>query len=134
MSKKWINFLSNSIFRFVIIGGCSTIIDFIIYMLFSLGFSVILSKGISMVISSGFSYFFNKRFTFRNQEKTNLGYILRFYLLFALNLIVNVGVNARIYSITGHKILAFVFATICGMFVNYLGQRFWVFGKKNWIF
>ena len=43
---------------------------------------------------------------------------------------VNLGTNYFVYSKTGLKLLAFVMATICGMTVNYIGQRFFVFKKE----
>lgn len=123
--------LSNRIFRFWAVGGCSTGIDFIIYMFLSTKMHITAAKGISMVIASIFSYFVNKRFTFHNMEKTNLGYLIRFYIVFAANFGVNLGVNFLIFHNTGDRIFSFILAVICGMTVNYFGQKFFVFGLRE---
>ena len=122
--------LSSKIVRFVLVGGCSTGIDFVIYMLLSMQMPITISKGISMITASMFSYFANKRYTFANKEKTTLAYLIKFYLTFVANFMVNLGTNYFVYSKTGLKLLAFVMATICGMTVNYIGQRFFVFKKE----
>lgn len=122
--KKW---LSNQILRFLLVGACSTGIDFIIYMLLSFKLDITVSKGISMIASSLFSYFVNKNYTFVNEEKTDLKLLIRFYLVFATNLIVNLSINDLVFCCTGSKIIAFICATLCGMTVNYVGQRCIVF-------
>ena len=120
-------FLSSSILKFILGGCCSTAIDFAVYILLSVKLSIIKSKGISLIIASIFSYVVNKRFTFQNKEKTNIGYLIRFYIVFFANFAINIGVNYFVYEYTGHKLVGFLIATICGMLVNYLGQKFFVF-------
>ena len=44
-----------------------------------------------------------------------------------LNFITNLVVNFYIYKYTSEKLLAFIFATLAGMSVNFLGQNFFVF-------
>ena len=121
--------LSSKIVRFVLVGGCSTGIDFVIYVLLSMQIPITIS--ISMISASVFSYFVNKQYTFANKEKTTLAYLIKFYLTFGANFMVNLGTNYFVYSKTGLKLLAFVMATICGMTVNYIGQRFFVFNDKE---
>ena len=124
-------FLANSILKFIVVGGCSTIIDFCIYMILSIRVPITVSKGISMICASIFSYVVNKRFTFENTDKTDIHYLIRFYIVFAANFVTNLEVNYLIFTWTGKKLIAFVLATICGMTVNYLGQRFFVFNRKG---
>lgn len=123
--------MSRSAVKFVLVGGCSTAIDFVIYTILSAKFPITFSKGVSMILASVFSYTVNKRFTFSNHEKTNIGYLVKFYITFIVNLAVNLGVNYFVYQSTGYKLAAFVLATSCGMLINYLGQRFFVFGIKR---
>ena len=130
--KRFVDKVSkNKIFRFLVVGGCSTLIDFIVYMLLSIRLDINLAKGISMIVSSIFSYFANKNFTFSNKDKTTISYLLRFYLVFGANFCTNLSINYLIFSNTGYKLLAYVAATACGMTANYLGQRFIVFERKN---
>ena len=121
----------NSFLRFVLVGGVSTGIDFLVYMVLSGFLPVAVSKAFSMIAASVFSYAANKRFSFRNKKKTTVLSIARFYLVFVANLAANVGINSLIYGITGLKIPAFVVATLCGMAVNYCGQRFFVFRNEG---
>lgn len=123
--------MESRIIRFIMVGGCSTLIDFIIYMLISIWMDISVSKGISMICSSVFSYFANKIFAFSNKEKTNISLLVKFYIVFAANFLVNMGMNRLVYEMTANKIIAFILATICGMSVNYLGQRLIVFVKDN---
>ena len=60
-----------------------------------------------------------------------MGYLVRFYLVFAANFAANLGINKMVYERTGQKTLAFILATLSGMMVNYLGQRFFVFKKGD---
>ena len=122
---------SLQIVRFVLVGGISTAIDFIIYMLLSMKLPVEISKGISMVSASVFSYFANKNYTFKNKDKTNIGYIIKFYIVFAANLAANIAINSLLYHSTGYKVLSFIIATLAGMTVNYVGQKIFVFSKDD---
>lgn len=115
------------VFRFLIVGGCSTLIDFLVYMGLSIVIPISFAKALSMIVASFFSYFANKLFTFKDKNKTNVRYIISFYIVFIANLCANVGVNALVYNLTGKKSLAFIFATAIGMSVNFLGQKFFVF-------
>lgn len=121
----------NKLLRFLIVGGCSTLIDFAIYMLLSLWIQISAAKTISMLAASVFSYAVNKSFTFQDKNKTNAGYLLRFYIVFAANLLANVAVNYVCFGMTGDKIIAFVLATLAGMTVNYIGLKFFVFKQQN---
>ena len=126
--KKMI--LDNKLVKFIIVGGCSTGIDFLVYMFLSVKMSANIAKAISMVAASVFSYCANKKFTFRDGNKTNVGYLLRFYVVFIANLFVNIFINHVVLELTGYKIIAFVIATVCGMTVNYFGQKLFVFVQQ----
>ena len=124
--------LSNSVFRFLLVGGLSTAADFLIYMLLSLRFPIPPSKAISMIIASLLSYGLNKSFTFQDHRKTSTGILIRFYLVFAANFLTNLAVNALVFGAFQKKLPAFLLATLAGMTVNYLGQRLFVFsGRKD---
>ena len=68
--------LSSKIVRFVLVGGCSTGIDFVIYVLLSMQIPITISKGISMISASVFSYFVNKQYTFGKDDVGILDKIL----------------------------------------------------------
>ena len=121
------NKLENQILIFIIIGGFATTIDFIIYSYLLDFISINFSKFISMLVSSLFSYFMNKIFTFNKGKNYNSKYLIKFYIIFLLNLLTNIFVNYYVYKWTSIKILAFILATLFGMIVNFIGQKFYVF-------
>lgn len=123
--------LQNKILRFLLVGGCSTAIDFVVYMLLFNLISINFAKAISMLIASIFSYIGNKLFTFKDNNKTNVYYLIKFYIVFFLNFLTNVMINNITFAVTQKKVIAFVIATFAGMSVNYLGQKFFVFKIKN---
>ena len=66
--------------RFLVVGGSSTLLDFIIYMLLSTKLNITISKFISMTVSSIYSFLINKNWTFNNKNK--ITFILTFkYIL-----------------------------------------------------
>ncbi len=121
-----------SAFKFLIIGGISTAIDFCIYMIISNYIDITISKLISMTIASVFSFIFNKNWTFINKEKTSVIMALKYILAQIINIGVNTGINTLVYNLTKVKIIAFIIATGIAMVVNYLLQKIVVFngGKK----
>ena len=121
------NKLEYQILMFIVIGGLATIIDFIIYNYLLAFISINFSKLISMLVSSLFSYFMNKIFTFNKGKNYNSKYLIKFYIIFLLNLLTNIFVNYYVYKWTSIKILAFILATLFGMIVNFIGQKFFVF-------
>ena len=121
------NKLEYQILIFLFIGGLATIVDFIIYSYLLTFFSINISKLISMLSSSLFSYFMNKIFTFNKGKNYNSKYLIKFYIIFLLNLLTNVFVNYYVYKLTSIKLLAFILATLFGMIVNFIGQKFFVF-------
>lgn len=122
----------NKEFRFLIVGGCSTLIDFIIYMVLSCFINIVVAKMISMIIACLFSFFVNKQWTFSFKQKTNVFLVMKFIISQILNILINTTTNAVLFKLFGIKILAFVFATFIAMIFNFLFQNYVVFkgGKK----
>lgn len=116
---------------FVFIGGCSTAIDFILYLLFLNAVNVVIAKGASMIAASVFSYVLNKTLTFKVRKKSDTGMVVRFYFVFVLNLLVNVSVNWLFYSLLQTNVIPFILATAAGMAVNFLGQKYFVFRERQ---
>ena len=119
--------LLNQLVLFFAIGGFSTLVDFAIYMLLSTQLTIDLSKAISMTFASALSYFFSKNWIFKVQTKKNLIYILKFYIVFFINLLANIFINSILLQISDMKIFSFVIATLCAMTINFIFQRYWIF-------
>lgn len=116
-----------SIIRFIIIGGSSTLIDFAIYMIISNYIDIAIAKAISMTIAAIFSFIFNRKWTFNNTGNTNIVQITKYILCQLVNIIVNSTTNSLFYSVSNNKLISFVIATGCAMIVNYMLQKMVVF-------
>lgn len=84
-----------------------------------------------MIAASVFSYILNKTLTFRVRKKSDTGMVVRFYIVFILNLLANVSVNWLFYSLLQTKLIPFILATTAGMAVNFVGQKYFVFRAKR---
>jgi putative flippase GtrA len=115
------------IVKFIMTGGLCTCIDFSIYMCLSTVIGISYAKCISMFCSCTVSFFLNKFWTFRDKKSYTVRQVLKFAIVQLINISVNVGSNTIIYELTQIKILAFVFATLSAMTINYLLQRKIVF-------
>ncbi len=115
--------------RFLIIGGISTTIDFIFYMLFSTKIDISISKLLSMTIATIFSYIFNKNWTFSVKEKSHAILVIKYIICQLLNILCNTLTNTIVFKITGLKVVSFIAATGIAMIVNFLLQNKVVFKK-----
>lgn len=120
-----------SLVKFLLVGGTTTAIDFVIYTFLGRWLSPVPAKLISMLCSTLFAFFINKNWTFQNKEQGLLVSLGKYYLAQAANIATNVTVNALLLRLTGRWILAFIGATGIATCVNYLLQRLFVFRKRN---
>ena len=125
--KKIIMNNKDSILRFLISGGSSTLLDFIIYMLISDYVGITYGKLISMTIACIYSFFINKNWTFKSSEKTNKTMVIKFIFGQVLNISINTAINTGMYYLTNNKIVSYVIATLIAMICNYLYQKIIVF-------
>lgn len=82
--KNPLNFFAkNQKWRFVIVGGANTALDFVIYNLISkfLFLALPIANMISSFLAMIFSFFVNKKWTFRAQGKNYLREIVLFFLV-----------------------------------------------------
>lgn len=118
--------------RFLVVGGSSTLLDFILYRgLLKLDFGTILAKTCSMLMAMLLSFFLNRGWSFRKVNRHHETQILRYIACQAVNLCVNVSVNYCLVTLTHNIYIGYVLATGIAMIANFLLQRFWVFGGKR---
>lgn len=122
---------AHRILRFLFVGGTSTLLDYGIYLLVSRRVNFNLAKALSMVCSCVYSFFLNKSFTFQDKRRTSVGHVARYLISQAINIGINVAVNALVYGWTDWKLLGMLCATGSAMIVNFLLQRFFVFGTNE---
>lgn len=113
-------------FRFILIGGLVTFIDFFIYICFSVFLNIVISKIMSFIIACIISFFFNKKWTFqiKNEKKK---YYFKYFLVQVINLLINVNINSYIYININNKIISFIIATGIATIVNFCLQKYYVF-------
>ena len=117
--------------RFLVVGGSSTLLDFIIYMLLSTKLNITISKFISMTVSSIYSFLINKNWTFNNKNKITFILTFKYILCVFINIFVNTTSNTLIFNLTNNKIISFLFATGIAMIVNYTIQKKIVFKEDQ---
>lgn len=117
--------------RFLVVGGSSTLLDFIIYMVLSTKLNITISKFISMTISSIYSFLINKNWTFNNKNKITFILTFKYILCVFINIFVNTTSNTLIFNLTKNKIVSFIFATGIAMIVNFTIQKKIVFKEDK---
>ena len=116
--------------KFIFVGGSSTLLDFIIYLLLSNVIAMSFAKCFSMIVSCIYSFFLNKSWTFNDKQKINTKQIVLYVIVQAINITTNVTINQLGYIITNNKLLAYIIATGISMIVNYLLQKNIIFKEK----
>lgn len=141
--------------KFFIIGVSAVLVDFIIYYLLSdlLSVNLDVSKGLGFLVGTVYTYYLNKLWTWKHTEKSNKGMLFKFGLVYAFSFVFNILINKYglrmlpefdvnlnlvmlkeqelrpVFSVKGHKFLAFFFATVVSAVINFLGQKFLVFNQ-----
>lgn len=119
-----------SVVKFCVVGGCSTLLDMLIYFVLYEALGPVLAKMVSMSCCMVFSYNLNKKWSFSVKTKKTKKELCSYFLTQLINMAVNVGTNYLILIATKMKMVAFVVATAIAMGVNYSLQKFWVFRNK----
>jgi putative flippase GtrA len=131
--------LDPSMLRFLAVGVVNTLVgSAIMFGLYNLaGCSYWLSSAANYTLTSILSYFLNKRFTFRNRERS-AAQVLRFAVNIALCYLIAYGaakpLALRLLSGAAENVRDNV-AMLVGMglftVLNYLGQRFFAFAARE---
>tara|TARA_B100000575_G_scaffold10020_1_gene7381 strand:- start:6424 stop:6828 length:405 start_codon:yes stop_codon:yes gene_type:complete len=131
LKKLWEN---NKLFRFLIIGSLTVIIDFILYsILYLIGFSSLISKSLGFISGTIFAYFANRSLTFKSNKK-GLFIFINFLLLYILSLFMNVVINEAMldFYLFGklNYLISFIVATGFSATLNFMVMNFILFKKK----
>lgn len=144
---------SKQLTKFVISGILAVGVDFTVYFALSQFLDPSVSKAISFCSGMVVTYNMNKFWTWKQPEKDNKRLML-FTVLYAVALLVNVGMNNLMLStlpnytfsfllnsdtneiiksivIGGDKLAAFVIATVASVAITYVGQKYWLFKEKD---
>ncbi len=119
------------ILRFLVGGGSAVLVDFLSYhLLMAIGLEVSPAKAVSYVLGAAVGFVINKLWTFESKQFAPLE-VVRYILLYAVSALANTLVNRLVLGWLGMKLLAFLAATGVSTVMNFLGQKFFVFRKKE---
>ena len=119
------NKLIKQIFKFVIVGGIATVIDFVCLYIFKefLNLNIILSNTLSFTISVIYNYIASIKWVFDVNKNSKFQFII-FVILSVIGLLINNGILYLFTSYTEfYYLLSKVFATLVVMIYNFITRK-----------
>lgn len=119
--------LLKQIFRFIIVGGIATVIDFVFLYIFKefFNFNVIISNTLSFIISVIYNYIASIKWVFDvNENKNNKIQFILFIILSVIGLLIN---NVILYLLTDrlniYYLISKIIATLFVMVFNFITRK-----------
>ena len=123
-------FHGKELLKFCVGGGSAVFVDLAVYSVLKNGMDVPAAKAVSFVSGAAVGFLINKLWTFESRM-FRISEILKYIALYACSAAVNAAVNQWVLNVSGMTMTAFFAATGCSTVINFLGQKFFVFMKKQ---
>ena len=123
-------FSIKEILKFLVGGGSAVIVDAVVYAILKRYIDLSIAKAISYVAGAAVGFIINKLWTFES-KKFSISEIIKYIILYAFSAMANTGVNRLVLFIIPSTVFAFLCATGTSTVINFLGQKFFVFRKKE---
>ena len=118
--------IKKEFYRFLVAGFSAVGADFMAYYFLLNFLSIDLAKVLSFIVGTVLAFLMNKYWTFEKYERS-YNEIWKFVLLYTTSLFANVMINRLVIDLTQIVFFAFLMATGISAFINFIGQKFWVF-------
>ena len=126
-----VNLLSSEMSRFIATGLLAVSTDCLSYFILAEYIPINTAKGVSFMLGSLVAFFFNKIWTFNNEDKLAPA-VLQFSILYTSTLFANILINQITLSyISYNQVFAFFCATGTSTILNYIGMKYWVFSSSR---
>ncbi|PRB44364.1 hypothetical protein CQ020_03915 [Arthrobacter sp. MYb23] len=125
-------FMASSLFKFLVVGGLSFLVDLgLLALCFQVfGWPLWLATGAGFWGSFFFNYFLQRHFAF-NGGGTALGGVLRYSVLLAFNTVAVMGIVELFQFLGAGYVVGKVVATIVTMGWNYFIYKHWIFPQQK---
>ncbi len=127
------NLLGHSFFKYVIVGGIATIIDWGVFYFLALvgGFYYQLSLIISFACGGLTNYTLNKAFTFKCRSKMIIRQLVVFFIVSVLSLLLSMAIMFVLVDFVSiQKMNSRILTTGIMLIINYSLHRFIIFNKR----
>ena len=127
--------IRQELIRFLLVGVTTVLVDFLTYqaLLWAAVLDIDMAKALAFFTGTMFAYVANRHVTFAHRQPVRAS-ALRFGLLYALTLGLNVGVNHLLRQSLPSSVwaihIAFLVATALSATTNFLGMKFLVFSRS----
>ena len=118
----------NQFIKFGFVGVLNTIIFYTIYyIMLRMGFSYVLAVTVGTVVGIVNSYIWSKFFVFKSKKKS-IGEVVKFFVVYGVQYLSNLLVIHICITYFGMSTeLAGIPAIMVGVFISFLGHKFWSF-------